>query len=386
MSLTAVPPLSEAVPAAPFDFELPSDLEASSPPEARGLARDEVRLLVSHRRVGSIVHTRFRELPRFLSPGDVLAINTSGTLNAALPAWSAEGKKLELHLSTRLPGGLWSVELRCPSSAGNSTPLLTARPGETFRLPVGGRLTLLTPHAQELRDQPGEAVRLWLATLSLPEPWSHYLEQHGYPIRYGYVRERWPGSYYQTAYANEPGSAEMPSAGRGFTPELITRLVAYGVQFAPLVLHTGVASLEDHEPPYEEQYRVPVESARVLNAARRAGRRIIAVGTTVVRALESVVDEEGMLHPGEGWTRLVIAPGRCVRSVDGLLTGFHEPRATHLAMLSAVAGKDELCAVGGREGAPASPAGWAHLRQTYAEALRERYLWHEFGDLHLLLP
>jgi S-adenosylmethionine:tRNA ribosyltransferase-isomerase len=375
----------EAASTALFDFDLPAALEAGAPPEARGLARDEVRLLVSHRRSGALVHSRFRELPHFLSPGDVLAINTSGTLNAALPAWGPDGRELELHLSTRLPGDLWSVELRHTSGGRGTEPWLTARAGDVFRLPAGAAVTLLTPQAEELRGRPGMRVRLWLATLSLPEPVHYYLERHGFPIRYGYVQERWPSSYYQTAYANEPGSAEMPSAGRGFTPELITRLVAGGVQFAPLVLHTGVASLEDHEPPYEEQYRVPAESARVLNAARGAGRRVIAVGTTVVRALESVTDPDGVVHPGEGWTRLVIAPDRCVRSVDGLLTGFHEPRATHLAMLSAVAGQDELCAWCTETDAPL-PAGWAHLRETYAEALRERYLWHEFGDLHLLLP
>src|SRR5262249_17413513 len=145
------------------------------------------------------------------------------------------------------------------------------------------------------------------------------------------------GRYYQTVYATEPGSAEMPSAGRAFTPELITRLAAQGVQFAPLILHTGVASLEEHEPPYEEFYRVPVETGRTVNAARAAGRRVVAVGTTVVRALETVTDADGVTHPGEGWTRLVIAPQRCLLAVDSLLTGLHEPRATHLAMLGAMA-------------------------------------------------
>jgi S-adenosylmethionine:tRNA ribosyltransferase-isomerase len=163
------------------------------------------------------------------------------------------------------------------------------------------------------------------------------------------------------------GSAEMPSAGRAFTPELIARLVARGVQFAPLILHTGVASLEDHEPPYEEYYRVPLETARLVNAARAAHRRVIAVGTTSVRALESVTDEAGTAHPGEGWTRLVITPERGVRAVDALLTGLHEPRASHLAMLEAL-------------------AGLGHLQLSYGEALRQGYLWHEFGDLHLILP
>jgi S-adenosylmethionine:tRNA ribosyltransferase-isomerase len=159
----------------------------------------------------------------------------------------------------------------------------------------------------------------------------------------------------------------MPSAGRAFTPQLITRLVAKGVQIAPLILHTGVASLEEHEPPYEEFYRVPLDTARLVNAARAAGRRVIAVGTTVVRALETVTDAEGVTHPGEGWTRLVITPERGLRAVNGLLTGLHEPEASHLAMLQALAGLE-------------------HLEITYAEALKQGYLWHEFGDLHLMLP
>jgi S-adenosylmethionine:tRNA ribosyltransferase-isomerase len=365
-----------------LDFQLPRELEAGEPPEARGLARDEVRLLVSYRSDDRMAHARFRDLPDFLTPGDVLAINTSGTLNAALRAWRADGTELELHLSTRLPAGLWIVELRRPGNPGTE-PFHGGRSGEVYRLPGGGSVALLTPHAEGQREVPGAPVRLWVAALSHPGSLAEYLERHGFPIRYGYVRDAWPGGYYQTVFATEPGSAEMPSAGRAFTPELITRLVARGVQVAPLLLHTGVASPEEHEPPYEEWYRVPAQTARTLNAAHREGRRVIAVGTTVVRALESVTDEAGSVHPGEGWTRLVIAPDRCLRSVDGLLTGFHEPRATHLAMLSAVAGREALCGCGQVEGAP---PGVPHLRASYQEALRERYLWHEFGDLHLILP
>jgi len=193
------------------------------------------------------------------------------------------------------------------------------------------------------------------------------LAAHGFPIRYSYVKEQWPLTYYQTVYATEAGSAEMPSAGRAFTPEVITRLIAKGVQVVPLILHTGVASLEEHEPPYEEFYRVPAATAQTVNQAHTAGKWIIAVGTTVIRALETVTDEAGIVHPREGYTDLVISPQRHLRVVNGMLTGFHEPQATHLAMLEALAGLDHLCI-------------------TYQEALREGYLWHEFGDLHLLLP
>ena len=347
-------------------FNLPPDLEAHEPPEARGLARDEVRLMVSYLSSNRVVHTRFRQIGSFLTAGDVVVINTSGTLNAALNAVRSDGAPIELHLSTHLPADLWSVELRQLSDRGTQ-PFYQATRGEMLQLPDGAAASLLAPYAPEGFTTPNGFTRLWLATLDLPCPLQDYLLEHGFPIRYGYVKQLWPIEYYQTVYTTEPGSAEMPSAGRPFTASLIAQLVARGVQFAPLLLHTGVASLEDHEPPYEEFYRVPLETTQLINAAHAAGRRVIAVGTTCVRALETVVDSTGVIHPGEGWTRTIVTPKRAIRSVDGLLTGLHEPHATHLAMLEALAGR-------------------AHLQLTYAEALRKRYLWHEFGDVHLILP
>ena len=349
-----------------LDFHLPPELEANEPPEARGLSRDAVRLMVSYQANDQVVHTTFRDLPDFLEAGDVVVINTSGTLNAALAATRADGTPLEVHLSTHLPADLWLVEVRQPDDVA-SQPFRRATPGETLTLPAGASVTLHTPYQADQRGQTEAEVRLWVASLDLPAPLTDYLAQYGFPIRYGYVKQAWPLDYYQTVYATEPGSAEMPSAGRAFTPELITRLVAKGVQIAPLILHTGVASLEDHEPPYEEFYRVSPDTARVINEAKARGRRIIAVGTTVVRALETVTTAAGIVHPGEGWTRLVITPNRPLRAVTGMLTGLHEPQATHLAMLQALAGPD-------------------HIGLTYSEALHKQYLWHEFGDLHLILP
>ena len=361
--VTAFPP--------PLDFPLPPELEAHEPPEARGLARDGVRLLVSHRDANRVEHAHFRDLPEYLNPGDLVVVNTSGTLPAALAVTRADGTPLELHLSTRLPGGLWSVELRLPGGEHGTRPFYKARVGEELTLPGGARCTLHTPYRRSSSgaSETPERVRLWIATLSLPGtlPLVEYLNQYGFPIRYGYVPRAWPLEAYQTVYATEPGSAEMPSAGRAFTPEVITRLVARGIQVAPLLLHTGVASLEEHEPPYDEWYRVPPETARLVNAAHTAGKQVVAVGTTVVRALETVVDEAGTVHPGEGWTDVVVTPARGVRAVTALLTGFHEPRASHLAMLEALAGRE-------------------HLETVYTAALREGYLWHEFGDLHVLLP
>jgi S-adenosylmethionine:tRNA ribosyltransferase-isomerase len=361
------------------DFELPADLEAAEPPEARGLARDHVRLLVSDVERDAIEHTHFYDLPRWLSPGDVLVVNTSGTLNAALPALSETGAQYDLHLSTLMPGGFWVVELRAPDPFA-SHPSNDGRSGFRLRLPAGGSATLLAPYP--LTADLDSPSRLWLAALAVVAPLDRYLGDHGFPIRYRYVPEPWPLSMYQTVFATEPGSAEMPSAGRPFTPDLVTRLMANGVQFAPVLLHTGVASQEDHEPPYEERYRVSKESALRVNTARRAGHRVIAVGTTAVRALETVTDADAVTHPGEGWTSLVIDDTRPLRSVDSLITGLHEPRATHLAMLERVLD-------GARRSASPSVAqslcGACHLERAYAEARRAGYLWHEFGDSHLIL-
>jgi S-adenosylmethionine:tRNA ribosyltransferase-isomerase len=272
-----------------------------------------------------------------------------------------DGTQLELHLSTHLPEDLWVVEMRAYQDDQEKTtkPFYDIRPGESFQLPAGASITL--------RSSYKASRRLWIARLDLPGPLHPYLASYGFPIRYSYVKQGWPLSYYQTAYATEKGSAEMPSAGRAFTPELITRLVAKGIQVAPLLLHTGVASPERQEPVYEEYYRVPEPTARLVNAAHAAHRRVIAAGTTVVRALETVTDSCGITQAGEGWTDVVITPQRGIRAVNGLLTGLHEPLSSHLAMLEALAGR-------------------AHLEITYREALTNGYLWHEFGDLHLILP
>jgi len=339
------------------DFTLPAELEADVPPEARGITRDAVRMLVARRHDGAIAHTHFSELPRLLDEGDLVVVNTSGTLAAAVPGTDGAGRRLEVHLSTELPAGLWTVELRL-----GTDPWFGAGAGDAVALDGGGRVDLLTPYSVG-----AAGVRLWVATVHTPEPLHSFLAVHGRPIRYGYVRGSWPLSAYQNVYATEPGSAEMPSAGRPFTPEVLTRLVARGVGVAPLVLHTGVASLEASEPPFPERYRVPGATAHRVNDTRRQGGRVVAVGTTVVRALETVVDARGVVHAGAGWTDTVVTPERAVRSVDGLLTGWHEPEASHLAMLEAVAGR-------------------VLLERSYAAALSEGYLWHEFGDVHLVLP
>jgi len=332
-----------------IEFSVPAALEAREPPEARGLPRDGVRLLVSYRPSGRIVHARFTDLPALLRPGDLVVVNVSATLPAALPARRRDGSEIALHLSTRLPAGLVVVEFRKAAVAA----------GEAVALPGGASATALVPY-------PGSS-RLWVARLDLPEPLLAYLDRWGRPIAYPYVRGRWPLEAYQTVYASVPGSAEMPSAGRPFTHAIIERLRARDVAVASVVLHAGVASLEHDEPPYEEYFEVPHETAAAVRDARARRGRVVAVGTTVVRALESAVDAAGRPIASRGWTDLVITPARGVMVVDGLLTGFHEPRATHLALLEAIVGR-------------------RHLARVYRAALDAGYLWHEFGDLHLILP
>ncbi len=350
-----------------FEFSLPPELEASAPPEARGLRRDEVRLMVSHYRNGQVSHALFHELPQFLSPGDVVVINTSGTRNAALRAARIDRTELELHLSINLEDDLWTVEPRAIYADGKSKHFEGIVSGEKLMLPGGGSAVLQERYVSDCESAASPSRTLWTAKVVLPRPVHEYLSRWGFPIRYNYVKDRWPLSYYQTVYATETGSAEMPSAGRPFTRRMLARLSQRGIQILPLILHTGVSNIDTHEPPYKEFYRVPPETAEAVNRAHRNGHRVVAVGTTVVRALESVTELYGNVHAGEGWTCLVIAPKREMRSVDALLTGFHEPEATHLAMLESLAGA-------------------SHIESAYHEALRERYLWHEFGDLHLIMP
>lgn len=330
-------------------FTVPPELEASEPPEARGLRRDQVRLLISWRGDDRLVHARFCDLPMHLRPGDLLVVNDSATIPAALTARRSNGDEIQLHLSTQLDGERWVVEPRQAQ----------VQAGEVLLLPGEGRATLLEPY--------GDSRRLWIAQLELPMPLMRYLDRWGRPVAYRYVRGTWPIEAYQTIFAREPGSAEMPSAGRAFSGELVERLKQRGVRLASLTLHTGLSSLESHERPYPEQYDIPRQTAHAVNRTISAGGRVIAVGTTVVRALESAVDPQGKVAPGRAWTDLVVTPDRGVRVVDGLLTGFHEPEASHLAMLAAFTGEDRLAAV-------------------YRAALEAGYLWHEFGDLHLILP
>jgi S-adenosylmethionine:tRNA ribosyltransferase-isomerase len=344
-----------------LDFALPPALEAHEPPEARGVARDGVRMLVAYRQTGRLVDSTFARLPGLLDAEDLVVINTSATLAAAVSGVDPGGRPVVVHLSADLGDGRWVVEPRRPAG-GKSEPWGSGGPppAKIILGEDGATLDLVEPYRG--------STRLWVARVEVPGPLLRWLAAHGRPIRYRYVDRPWPLSQYQNVYATEPGSAEMASAGRPFTAEVITRLVANGVGVSPVVLHTGVSSLEAEELPYPERVRVPATTARRVDATRRAGGRVIAVGTTVVRALESAWEPAtGRVRALDGWTDVVITPQRGVHVVDGLLTGWHEPQASHLLMLEAVAGRPLLEA-------------------SYAAALAAGYLWHEFGDVHLVLP
>jgi S-adenosylmethionine:tRNA ribosyltransferase-isomerase len=335
---------------------------ASRPPEARGLTRDGVRLLAAT--PDGLVHTRFRDLPRFLAPGDLLVVNNSATLAAALPGQRTGGRAVTVHLSNQLDNGTWLVELR--QAAATAARLSDGMPGEIITLPAGGSVTLLHPYPDPA------ATRIWTAVLTTgAAAVPGYLARHGQPIRYSYVPDQWPLTAYQTVFAHCPGSAEMPSAARPFTAGLVTRLIAAGVAIAPITLHTGVASLEAGEAPLPEWFEVTQATADLVNLTRAAGRRVIAVGTTCTRALESAATEgenqADTVTARRGWTGLVLGPEHPARLVDGLITGWHEAGASHLALLVAVAGR-------------------ALVEASYREAEAAGYLWHEFGDSCLLLP
>lgn len=341
-------------------FAAPHRRAAPAPAEHRGVDRDGVRLLVA--RPSGLVHTTFHLLPEHLGAGDIVVVNNSQTVAAEWDAWSEIRGPVVLHAATPLDDGTWVVELRTAPHATRS--VLDGRPGESLSF---GELQVVLLEAYPIHGSSptGAGNRLWLASVvgDLPA----YLHRHGRPIAYGYLDRRYPLADYQTVFGTRPGSAEMPSAGRPFTGALVTELVSRGVAVAPITLHTGVSSQEAGEAPLAERFEVTAVTARLVNAARAGGGRVVAVGTTVTRALESAVDEGGLLVARTGWTTRVITPADPPRVVTGLITGWHDPQASHLLLVEAVAG--------------------AGLTQrAYDAAKAGDYLWHEFGDSALLLP
>ena len=339
-------------------FGIPPGSEAAAPPERRGVPRDGVRLLVA--RPNGLDHRRFHDLPDLLEPGDLVVVNTSATVPSAISGVRDDGRPTAVHAATQLDDGDWVVELRRLDGLG---PDLAVSGGERVRLPAGLALRLVEPYP----DAGAAVSRLWRGSPSRAVPLTRYLSAHGHPIGYRYLAGPVALEELQNVYATEPGSAEMPSAGRPFTAQLIVRLITAGVAVAPIVLHAGVSSPELHEPPTPERFTVPDATARLVTGTRDAGRRVVAVGTTAVRALETAALPDGGVRAGHGWTNLVLDRHRPVLVVTGLVTGLHDPEASHLALLEAVAGPDLV-------------------EDAYREAVEQRYLWHEFGDSMVFLP
>jgi S-adenosylmethionine:tRNA ribosyltransferase-isomerase len=332
--------------------------DAVEPPEAHGVARDAVKLLIA--RPDGVSHARFADLGDHLRPGDLLVVNNSATMPAAVDG-RRDGRPIAVHFSTRRADRSWVVELRPAGDAAGHLP--DVRPGERIDLPGGAALVIVSSYP----EVGAEGARLWTARVVVEGDVASYLARHGRPIRYSYVPRPWPLRYYQTVFARQPGSAEMPSAARPFSTELVTALVSAGIAIAPITLHAGVSSAEAGEPPTPEPFAVPAATARMVNSARAAGSRVIAVGTTATRALESAATADGVVRAVAGWSDLVLGPGRPCRVADGLITGWHDAGASHLLLLEAVAGP-ELVGL------------------AYREAVEHGYLWHEFGDSALLLP
>lgn len=341
----------------PIEFVLPANLVATAPAERRGSGRDDIRLMVTRAASRASTHTVFDHLDRWLNPGDVIVVNNSATLPASVPARTKAGDSFRAHFANTGGDGLVTIEVRAITEGGGTAPGPDLQP-QALKLPGGVDLHLLAKSPR--------SPRLWVAAICGTKDLVKYLRRRGDPIRY-VPGKAWPIDDYQTIFSTEPGSAEMPSAGRPFTHEMVTRLVSKGVAVVPITLHAGVSSYEEGESPGEERFSVSAASAAAINGLRQSGGVVIAVGTTVVRALETVADRDGTVHPGEGTTDHVVDAVVGVHAVDGMLTGWHEPRSSHLRMLEAFLDRDRL-------------------QEVYDAAIETGYLWHEFGDELLILP
>lgn len=336
-----------------FDYELPPELIAQQPVEPR----DASRLLVLHREGGSLEHRHFYDLPRYLEPGDALVVNETKVIPARLWARRAgTGAKVEVLLLNRQAGDTWET---------------LVRPGR--RVPAGTELLFgqgeLRARVKGITTAGGRVMEFFYDA-----PWEQLLERLGEMPLPPYIKEKPadPGRY-QTVYAREEGSAAAPTAGLHFTPRLLQEIRDHGVTVVSILLHVGlgtfrpvkVENIQEHEM-HAEYYAVTPEVATAINAARAAGRRVVAVGTTVVRTLETVAGEDGVIHPGSGWTDIFIYPGYRFKAIDCLVTNFHLPRSTLLMLVSAFAGREQILAA-------------------YRVAVREGYRFFSFGDAMLIL-
>lgn len=342
-----------------FAFDLPQDLVAREPAERRGLNRDQVRLLVVDRKSHAIEHARFDQIGNWLLPGDLLVFNSSRTIPASLNGFDSSGSvSFDVRIAEHLADDSWLAMIVCKKSE--------------FDLHAGLQIYFGLGLSAVISEQHTNIPRLWQIRFSHKgSKLFDLLYRIGRPVRYEYVSNPWSLDDYQTIYATEPGSAEMPSAGRAFTWKSFLELKRHGIQTAFITLHTGLSSFMDDDLDLkhlvsEEEYQIGDHAAEQINRARDNGNRIIAIGTTVVKTLESAADEHGHINAGHGYTRLHISSDTKLCIVNGLLTGLHEPHASHLDLLSAFL--------------PASV-----IHKAYDEAIIYKYLWHEFGDLNLII-
>ena len=336
------------------DFYLPPSLNASKPPERRGLRRDQVKMMVLDKLNGNVVHDQFLQIDNYLNAGDILVLNNSRTIPAILKAeWNRNGKvigtNVEFRLARKKNDSIWEVLIVSKNvKSGDcfrfSEKLQAKVVGEVFRSPL--KMIKFNLEGKDLYNE---------------------IYSMGEPIRYEYIQHPWNLDYYQTVFASQPGSVEMPSAGRAFSWELLLRLQQKGVKLAFLQLHTGLSYLlddqYDHSPEeHFEEYSLRQEDIEAIVKAKASGGKVIAAGTTVVRALETAAATSNL----EGWTNLYITSDYKLQLVDGIITGFHEPKASHLDMLAAFVDEKKLF-------------------DAYNIAIEQHYLWHEFGDINLII-
>lgn len=332
-------------------FQVPEYLNASIPAEYRGIQRDQVRLMALDINTGKSYHNTFYELDAYLKEGDLLVLNNSRTIPAVLKG--KRGKQtIEIRLSRKISDNEWEALVV----------------GGVFG--VGEKINLPGDLTATIKGQGNEAPLVILSFSKSGVDLYNDIYKYGEPIHYEYIDTPWPIEMYQTVYASVPGSVEMPSAGRAFSWKLLNKLKRKGVNIAFIQLHAGLSYYGNDRWPnpskHVEAYSVPEETAALINKTKANKGCVIAVGTTVVRALETVAEHTGIVKAQEGITGLYIKKGFPLKVVDGLITGFHEPEASHLDLLTAFI--DEKL-----------------LMDAYRDALTEGYLWHEFGDMNLIL-
>ena len=338
-----------------FDFELPEELIAQTPIEPR----DASRLMVLDKTTGEIEHRHFHDITEYLNEGDCLVLNNSRVLPARIYGIKNEtGAHVEFLLLKNCGDDVWEA---------------LAGPGK--RAKVGTSFTFegssMTCEVIEVKDDGNRMIRFHYdkGTNFFTE-----LDKIGQMPLPPYIKEKLKDKErYQTVYSKEEGSAAAPTAGLHFTPELLERIRQKGVDVVPVLLHVGLGTfrpvkeerVEDHHM-HSEYYMVTPEAADRLNAARQRGGRIVCVGTTSVRTLETVATEDGVVHPGSGWTQIFIMPGYRYKAVDALITNFHLPESTLLMLVSAFMGRENAL----------------HMYET---AVQMRYRFFSFGDATLLL-